>query len=309
MQLRHAFLATLSAIGRFLRIVLVDLPARLLNHPLLRRLIASPLARAAWQFAIKPGLVTAPLWALAWFSGYTPVTVNAVGLTTFLAACLVLNTHAGRTVEEIVLEQISHAWRGIIFAVIPGLFRIIISAFARMLEWVEKLFYAVDEWLRFREGQSHVMLAIKAVLGLTWGVVAYAARIYLNLLVEPQINPIKHFPVVTVAAKIMLPFALSLTRIVAAPLTPFLGAADRQFHCGDHGVLHAWRVRIPRLGVAIELEALRGEPARVTRPGRGRKSRRDGRPVPPPRFPLGHAAEAIRAASAGTACRPGTGRR
>ena len=67
------------------------------------------------------------------------------------------------------------------------------------------------------------MLAIKAVLGLVWGVVAYAARIYLNLLVEPQINPIKHFPVVTVAAKIMLPFALDLTRIFAAPLTPFLG--------------------------------------------------------------------------------------
>ncbi len=223
MQLRRAFLATVIAIGRLLRIVLVDLPARLLNLPLLLWLIESAPARAAWRFMIKPGLVAAPIWALTWLSGYRPTTVNAVGLTTFLAACFVLNTHAGRTVEEIAFEQISRAWRGMIFEVIPGLFRIIISAFARLLEWAEKFFYAVDEWLRFREGQSRVALAIKAVLGLIWGVVAYAARIYLNLLVEPQINPIKHFPVVTVAAKIMLPFALSLTRIFAAPLTPFLG--------------------------------------------------------------------------------------
>ena len=70
----------------------------------------------------------------------------------------------------------------------------------------------MDEWLRFREGQSRVVLASKAVLGLVWGVVAYAARVYLILLVEPQINPIKHFPVVTVAAKIMLPFALTSDR-------------------------------------------------------------------------------------------------
>jgi hypothetical protein len=222
-QLRRAFFATLRTTGRLFRIAFVDLPARLFDHPLFRRLIENAPAKAAWRLLIKPGLVTAPVWALVGTSGYTPMTVNAVGLSTFLAACLVLNTGVGRTLEEIASEQISHAWRGIIFGVIPGLFRIIMWAFARMLEWVEKFIYAVDEWLRFREGQSGGVLAVKAALGLIWGVAAYAARIYLNLLVEPQINPIKHFPVVTVAAKIVLPFALTLTRIVAAPLTPFLG--------------------------------------------------------------------------------------
>ena len=112
---------------------------------------------------------------------------------------------------------------GLIFEVIPGLFHLIMSAFGRLIEWVEKLIYAVDEWLRFREGESRVVLASKAVLGLGWGVVAYAARVYLVLLVEPQINPIKHFPVVTVAAKIILPFAVVLTGLFAAPLKPFLG--------------------------------------------------------------------------------------
>jgi hypothetical protein len=218
-QLRRAFFASLRTIGWFFRVVLVDVPARLLNHPLMRRLLESAVARAASRFLIKPGLVTAPVWALVRSSGYTPMTVNAVGLSTFLAACLVFNTGAGRTLEEIAFELISRAWHGMI----PGLFRIIVSAFARMLEWVERFLYAVDEWLRFREGQARGMLAVKAVLGLIWGVVAYAARIYVNLLIEPQINPVKHFPVVTVAAKIIFPFALTLTRIFAAPLTPFLG--------------------------------------------------------------------------------------
>jgi hypothetical protein len=38
-----------------------------------------------------------------------------------------------------------------------------------------------------------------------WGVVAYCLRFCVNLLAEPQINPIKHFPVVTVSHKIILP--------------------------------------------------------------------------------------------------------
>ncbi len=231
-QLRRAFFGTLREFARFLRIVLVEWPARLINHPLMRRLIESPIAMAAWRFLIKPGLVTAPIWAIVGNFGYPPMTANAVGLSTFLAACFMLNTSAGRMIEEIALEQISHAWRGVIFEVIPGLFRIILSAFARMLEWVERFLYAVDEWLRFREGQSGGMLAIKAVLGLVWGVAAYAARIYVNLLIEPQINPIKHFPVVTVAAKILLPFVLTLTRLLAAPLTPVLGEVIGNFIAG-----------------------------------------------------------------------------
>src|SRR5262249_33944250 len=96
-------------------------------------------------------------------------------------------------------------------------------AFARLIEWVERLIYAVDEWLRFREGQSAGVLAAKAALGPIWGVIAYAARIYLVLLIEPQLNPIKHFPVVTGAAQILLAFAMDLTRLIAGPLTPLLG--------------------------------------------------------------------------------------
>src|SRR5207302_7832460 len=42
-------------------------------------------------------------------------------------------------------------------------------------------------------------------LGLAWFYVAYTTRFAINPLLEPQINPIKHFPVVTVSHKIVLP--------------------------------------------------------------------------------------------------------
>jgi hypothetical protein len=77
-----------------------------------------------------------------------------------------------------------------------------------------------------------VSLGVKAVLGLVWGVVAYLIRIYANVLIEPQINPIKHFPVVTVSHKIILPLSLTLTSIIAAPLEPLIGTVIASFIAG-----------------------------------------------------------------------------
>ena len=45
------------------------------------------------------------------------------------------------------------------------------------------------------------------MLGLGWFFVAYLVRVYVNLLIEPQVNPIKHFPVVTVSHKMILPLS------------------------------------------------------------------------------------------------------
>ncbi|MGC8639813.1 MAG: hypothetical protein ACP5XB_08070, partial [Isosphaeraceae bacterium] len=223
-RFRREFLAVLRAIGRGLRVVFLDLPSRLIQHPLVRKLLASKPALHAWRFVLKPGLLAALPTALAWSVGLSTRVGAALGLAAFVAASFLFNTRGGQVLEEVVVEQISHNFHILTFAVIPGLFRIIMSVFDCALEWVEKLIYAGDEWLRFREGQSRGLLAVKTVLGLVWGVVTYVVRIYLNLLVEPQLNPIKHFPVVTVAAKIMLPFALTLTRLFALVLTPLWGS-------------------------------------------------------------------------------------
>ena len=94
------------------------------------------------------------------------------------------------------------------------------DSFQWLLQAVEQVLYTVDEWLLFRTGESRWVLAAKAVVGVGLGGDQLCDPIYITLLIEPQINPIKHFPVVTVSHKIMLPFSMHLTRIVAAPLMP-----------------------------------------------------------------------------------------
>lgn len=98
--------------------------------------------------------------------------------------------------------------------------------FTVMLDLLERELYRVDEALRFREGQSRVVLYLKGGVGLIWGVVAYAVRFYVTLMIEPFINPLKHFPVVVVADKLMLtsmPQILGVATKVFSPLGAFFG--------------------------------------------------------------------------------------
>lgn len=222
-RFRGGLLAVLRTIGRGLRLVLLELPARVLAYPLVRRLVHSLPVRVAWRFAIRPGLFAAAAWGWARLVRLAPAVAGTVGTVAFGLAFLAFNTRPGRRLVEQAVEGCMRTGHTLVFAVIPGLFHLIMAFFDRLIEWVERLFYAVDEWLRFREGQSAAMLGVKAVLGIFWGAVAYVVRIYLNLFVEPTLNPIKHFPVVTVAAKIMLPFTLELTAFLSSPLFPILG--------------------------------------------------------------------------------------
>ena len=63
---------------------------------------------------------------------------------------------------------------------IPGLIATIIDWFKMLANWVERQLYAVDEWLRFRGGDSQRSLAVKAILGLA--VVPHRLRIPIRLL-------------------------------------------------------------------------------------------------------------------------------
>lgn len=220
---RAGFLGAISGFGRILRGLFVDLPARILSSPLLNRLLGSVAARAVTNLVVKPGLAALPFWAAARLAGLGHAPAEGAALIAFFAAAFVCNTTTGRALEEVVVEELGRAFQLVVFDLIPGLFRLVMAAFEDLLEWVEKFIYAVDEWLRFRGGQSALVLAAKVILGMVWAVLAYLIRVYVNVLIEPQVNPIKHFPVVTVSHKVILPLSIKLTVIVAAVLTPFLG--------------------------------------------------------------------------------------
>jgi hypothetical protein len=97
-----------------------------------------------------------------------------------------------------------------------------------MMDLLERGMYRIDEALRFRHGESQASLIVKGGVGFAWAIVAYLLRFYVTLLIEPFINPLKHFPVVVVADKLMLaymPRILTVCTAFFSPLGPILGGS------------------------------------------------------------------------------------
>ncbi len=231
MSFRSHFLETLRGMGRLLRTIVAKFFRLLLRLPLIREFFEGPLPAYVWHYLLKPAFAGVPLGLLAktWgFSGSTSLGILATG---FLIANLLLNSKIGRHIEEIIADEATRRWRYTTRDLIPGIFRLVMASFHAVLEAIDRLLYAVDEWLRFRTGQSRLSLVVRGVLGSIWFMIAYLIRIYVNLLIEPQVNPIKHFPVVTVSHKIILTQSLTLARIFAAPLMP-LGPVAANFIAG-----------------------------------------------------------------------------
>lgn len=152
------------------------------------------------------------LWLPAWAA-------LAVGLALFAALTLLDFTRLGRSLSAWVTDQGALFLRRFSLDLIPALLRWVLDWFKFFMEQVERGLYMVDERLRFQASDSRWVIVVKAAFGVFWYVLTYLFRFALNLLVEPQINPIKHFPVVTVAHKLLLPTIPHLAH-VASRLMP-----------------------------------------------------------------------------------------
>jgi len=216
---RRATVRTLKAGYQLVRGVFIDFPNWLTRLTVVQQILRSPPVLFARRYLLTPTLLTAVLWFVWPFLGATDrPDVSGTGLL-FLLLTLIVNSRLGRDIEEVTSEWVERIWRRIRVRIFVALFELIMETFKRMLEGLERLLYAVDEWLRFKSGETGLTLGVKAVLGAIWGIVTYVIRFCVTLLVEPQINPIKHFPVVTVSHKILLPTAPLLARL----LTPTFG--------------------------------------------------------------------------------------
>ncbi len=126
----------------------------------------------------------------------------------------------GTRIEDAVLDRLGPMLQAVTRRVLPGLFRLIVETFRTLVDAVERVLYRVAEWLRFREGDQRFTLAPKAIFGLFWFAVAYLVRLYITLLIEPELNPLKHFPVVTVAQKLSIPYAGDMLHALNSAFSP-----------------------------------------------------------------------------------------
>src|SRR5262249_22244108 len=131
----------------------------------------------------------------------------------FIVSLMATNTSIGRRLQEMISDAAWQLWLQVRDDFLVGLWSAIVQFFRWAMGRITEALYTVDEFLRFREGEGAFSLVGKCVLGLLWFGIAYVVRFILLLFVEPQANPIKHFPVVTVGHKLsllLLPFVVGL---------------------------------------------------------------------------------------------------
>ena len=219
-SVRRATWEGLKFLGRGLRKVFVDAPRWVLRRPLVQRILRSPITDRVWSYLLLPVAVVAPAWAIATALGLP------MGLTAGLGAGLVglasasLNSRLGLQLRDYAADGLARSSYYVRHRMLPGLYEVVMGVFRDGIELLERGMYAVDEWLHEHQGQSLVAAVVKPLLGVVWWLVTYLVRFYVNLLIEPQVNPIKHFPVVTVSHKMILPFTLEITAVLSTPLQP-----------------------------------------------------------------------------------------
>ncbi len=182
--------------------------------PLVKAIVTSRPALFVRRYILKPALLGLLAGVLLSAAGVHAHESLQGGLVIFALMNVLLNTRAGRDAEEIANEWITRNWYEFRTRILAGIVRAVVDFFRAVVEAVDRFLYTVDEWLRFRSGESRFSLAFKAVAGLVWSVVRYVVRFTIVLLVEPQINPLKHFPVVTVSHKLLLPTIPAFARLL-----------------------------------------------------------------------------------------------
>ncbi|HQY61629.1 MAG: hypothetical protein IPQ09_08875 [Myxococcales bacterium] len=220
---RRAALGALSSAGSAVRTVFVGIPSWVLSRPVVKAFLRSAPFALFSRLVLKPLVLGAPGFLFARRHGLAAPGSAAAAGGVFVVAALFFGTPFGARMEESASDLVLRGIGNLRRHVIPGLVALALDVSRRAVERVERGIYTVDEWLTFRDGQGTLAVVMKGAFGLVWFFVTYLVRVYVNLLIEPQVNPIKHFPVVTVSHKILLPMAPTLLEAMRTPLVP-LGA-------------------------------------------------------------------------------------
>lgn len=225
LRFRSLVLTGIRFVWKTVKGILLELPRRILQFPLvqiiwrsrlfvrIRRMVVTPFL-AAWLGCRVVPAIFFNGWLNWWWVGTIAVLLS-----------IALNSRLARDAEELTAEWIGNAWHDLHARVFGAMLNWVIDFFKQVLGVLERVLYAVDEWLRFHSGETWATLVFKAVVGVFWSFLSFLIRIYVTLLIEPTLHPVKHFPVVTVSHKILLPVLGGLAKYSLDVLTPYTGQA------------------------------------------------------------------------------------
>lgn len=221
-KFRQSILNSLRRVGIYLRGLLWDWPRRVLAAPIIKLVFGNRWIILSWKWIFKPLVFTLIIYT------FIPEErlarrgqLISIIAFTYLSMIIAVNSRAGRDLQEHIGEWFKWLWQRFGFDLLVAIYRFLIDIFDRLSETVNRALYAIDEWIRYRRRSGRLVEFTSGLVGFLWGVLLYVFRFVFNLLVEPQINPIKHFPVVTVSHKFLI------------PMIPVLAGAIRQFYGDD----------------------------------------------------------------------------
>ncbi|BBM87866.1 hypothetical protein [Candidatus Uabimicrobium amorphum] len=210
---------------KLLRLIFIKIPKWLWFLPPIQFLYKLTFWRFLNIFVFRPALYTCPITLpIVYFTNLTNY-LNGYLFVLFGIALgnLVINTSLGRNIFDYLEDRLMHFLYEFNRTVFVGMFHLIVEGFSTAIQWIERVLYAVDDFFRFRQGENVISQVAKAIFGKIWFAINYLFRFTINLIAEPQINPIKHFPIVTISHKIILPFSYPLTIAMEETLIPILG--------------------------------------------------------------------------------------
>jgi hypothetical protein len=213
-EFRSAVGRACARLGSALATVFVRLPRTLWRSRAVRFAVESRVVQYFWRTVALPlalGCI-ASLVTVLYSEIFSPGIAVGVGVLAFAVSFVAIHSPPGRLLYDTLAEAALDTGRFLWASLFPGLVSWVVWAFREVADTVERMLYAADEALRFREGQSKEMLWLKVAVGVVWFPIAYVTRFVFYLLVEPQVNPVKHFPVVTVSHKVIWPMVPQLSR-------------------------------------------------------------------------------------------------
>src|SRR5438270_4118893 len=140
----------------------------------------------------------------------------------FLAANFLVNSRPGQAAAEAISHGLVRLYALLRSGLVPGLIRLVVQLFKHILHTMEAVLFQVDEWLRFRGGDSRPAMAARVILGVLWFPISYLARFNMVVLIEPCLNPVK-FPVCAIATKVMAVMLPIIHAWLMGTFTPMLG--------------------------------------------------------------------------------------
>ncbi|WP_200283967.1 sulfite exporter TauE/SafE family protein [Rhabdochromatium marinum] len=216
---RHVLHAIWHGSRALFDFLVIQAPWHLLAWPPLSGLLGTGLIRGLARHFIQPLLFgilpLTPIIALAVLVEEVPIKPGFWLLAlAFALGTLARNTPAGRRFIDNLVTHLSQLQRRINQTLVLGLIQHLLYLFKEATRRIAQALHRVEEALTHHLQEPLGGLLLKALAAPLWAFAEALLQFYITVLVEPQINPVKHFPIVTIGHKLMLPFLPGITALM-----------------------------------------------------------------------------------------------